>query len=376
MKFLIKVVLLVFFVISLHSCSLLRMIGDQEFEKVSDTLDLTLKNNRLTIPVTLNDSKTSLFFDTGSDAPFLYDVGVLNNKIPEKKSTFGNVSNFGNELEFYYTPLKIETELFKSDNTIFAVIPDFYTVNECSKSEVTGGFYGKYFKDKILNINFEKKKLYILDSLENTSYIEIESKFFNLAQVQIKLNVNGKSEWFHFDTGNTLYPLLLTKNSKIIDGLKYDFATKSDRLSMLTKKANKTFYYKDVTTKFGDKKLNYYAVTNDGTKKYKYNNVGIQFLKNYNWIIDYKNEKVYYESFKNPESNFKEVSINQLNKVAVEEGKLVVIQTLIHTEKPNYKLGDQVISVNETSITSKNICSYLKLLNDSDWNTLSIETRS
>lgn len=107
------------------------MMVSEKFDKESDTLNLTLRNNVLTFPVIINDRETSLLFDTGSEVPFLYDDSVLNNKRPEKISKFGSVTNLGNKLEFYRAPLELETELFNSNNTVFVVFPDFYALNEC-----------------------------------------------------------------------------------------------------------------------------------------------------------------------------------------------------------------------------------------------------
>ena len=351
------------------------MVVNQKFEKVSDTLDLTLKNNKLTFPVIINDSETSLFFDTGSDTPLLYDDSALNNRKPEKISKFGKVKNFGNKLDFYRAPLELETQLFKSKNTVFAVIPDFYAITECSKSEVTGVFYGSYFKDKILNVNFEEDKLFILDSLKNSNYTEIESKFFGLTQVQIRLSVNGKSEWFHFDTGNVLYPIIVNQNSEIIKDAKYDFKVKSNRLS-LVEKQNSTYFYENLKISFGEEQLDSYAVINEATQRYKYNNVGLQFIKNYNWIIDYKNRKVYYKNYNQSRLNPIKVSKGYLNKTVVEDGELVIIQIFDQNKNQIYELGDQIISVNENPITSENICSYSELLDKTDWNTLEIKTKS
>lgn len=361
-------------VFALQSCSLLSMMVDEEYEKVSDTLDLNLKNNRLTFPVKLNDSETSLLFDTGSTVPFLFDDKVLNNKIPEKISKFGKVSNFGNKLDFYRTPLSFENDLFKSDNTVFVVFPDFYALNECLKLEVTGGFYGKYFLGKILNLNFEQQKLFIIDSLQKTTYTEIESKFFDLAQVQIKLNVNGKNEWFHFDTGNIMHPFIVKSKSEIIKGKVEDFSVKSNKLS-LVEKENQTLYYEDLKINFGDEEIISYVTSNSGINDYKYNNVGVQLLKHYNWIIDYKNKKVYYQKYENSELNAIKASKNQLNSSAFEEGKLVITDILLENGEPIYKLGNEIISVDETPITSQNVCFYLELLNKTDWQTLNIETK-
>jgi len=370
----IEYFLFILILVALQSCSLISMTVNEKFDKVSDTLNLTLRNSQLTFPVLINDSETSLLFDTGSDSPFLYDDGVLNNNRPEKISKFGKVNNLGNELKFYRAPLRFDNELFKSNNTVFIIIPNFYAIDECSKREVTGGFYGKYFKDKILNINFEQEKLFVLNSPKNTRYIEIESKFFGLTQIQIKLNVNGRSEWFHFDTGNVLYPIILDQKSEIIRNLKHDFKVKSNRLSLI-EKPNNTYFYQNNEINLGTEKVDSYMVSNDGFEEYEYNNVGIQFIKNYNWIIDYKNEKVYYNSFKDSDLNIIEAPKNNLNKCAVEDGELIIIQTLYQTESQIFKLGDQIVSVNDIPITSKNICSYSKLLNNSDWNTLTIETR-
>lgn len=314
-----KVFLFIITLFVLQSCGLLNMMVDEEFETVSDSLDFDLKNNVLTFPVKLNDIETSLLFDTGSTLPFLYDDKVLNNYIPEKISKFGKVNYFGNKLDFYRTPLSLQTELFKSDNTVFVVIPDFYALNECSKREVTGGFYSKYFLDKILNLNFEQRKLFILDSPKKTTYTEIESKFFGLTQIQINLNINGKNEWFHFDTGNTLYPIILHSKSEIIEGKVEDYIVKSNRLSLIEKE-NQTSYYENFKIKFGDEEVISYVIFNTGIKDNKYNNVGLEFIKRYNWIVDYKNKKVYYENYQTPELIAIKAPKNQLNNGAVEGG--------------------------------------------------------
>lgn len=361
-------------VFALQSCSLLSMMGDEEYEKVSDTLDLKLKNNRLTFPVKLNDIETSLLFDTGSAVPFLFDDKVLNNKIPEKISKFGSVNNFGNKLDFYRTPLSFENDLFKSDNTVFVVISDFNDLDKCLELQVTGGFYGKYFLDKILNLNFEQQKLFILDSLKKITYTEIESKFFDLAQVRIKLTINGKSEWFHFDTGNIMHPIILKSKSEIINDKVEDFIVKSNKFS-LKEKENQTFYYEDFKIDFGDEQISSYVISNSGIKDYKYNNVGIQFIKRYNWILDYKNKKVYYKKYENSEFYVIKAPKNNLYYCTLEEGKLVVTGSLLEDGEPIYKLGNEIVSVDGTPITSQNVCFYLDLLLKTDWNTLNIETK-
>ncbi|GAA0754924.1 hypothetical protein [Psychroflexus lacisalsi] len=370
----IKILSFIFIISALQGCGLVSMMVDEEFEKVDDTLNLNLNKNGLTFPVLINNNETSLVFDTGSTIPFLYDEKVLNNRKPDKISNFGKVNYFGNKLDFYRTPLSFENDLFKSNNTVFVVLPDLYALNDCSKREVTGGFYGKYFLDKILNLNFEHKKLFILDSLKTTTYTEIESKFFDLIQIQIKLNVNGKSEWFHFDTGNVLYPIIVNQNSEVIKDAKYDFNVKSNRLS-LVEKQNSTYYYQNYQINFADEQISSYVISNSGIKENKYNNVGLQFIKNYNWIIDYKNQKVYHKNYNQSRLNPIQVSKGHLNKSAVENGKLVVIQMLDQIENQNYDLGDQILSVNGASITPENICSYQELLNNSDWHILDIETQ-
>lgn len=157
--------------------------------------------------------------------------------------------------------------------------------------------------------------------------------------------------------------MVLNQKSKIIKDSEHDFHVKSNRLS-LTEKLNTTYFYQNFKIKFGNDQVHSYVVSNDGFEKYELNNVGLQLIKNYNWIIDYKNHKVYYENYIEYKLNVIKASKNHLNKCAVKDGELIVIQKLDQTGSLIYELGDQILSVNEIPITSKNICSYSKLLND------------
>lgn len=53
----------------------------------------------------------------------------------------------------------------------------------------------------------------------------------------------------------------------------------------------------------------------------------------------------------------------------------MITEILLEDGKSIYNLGDEIISVDETPITSQNVCFYLELLNKADWNTLNIETK-
>lgn len=104
----------------------------------------------------------------------------------------------------------------------------------------------------------------------------------------------------------------------------------------------------------------------------EYGNLGMKFIRNFNWIIDYKNKKVYYKKNMQNEdiSHYKELSEYRVDEV---DGKLTIT---VKKSDAVHNLKEIIYSVNGELITPQNICEYKKKLNETkDWDNLNVEIK-
>ncbi len=104
----------------------------------------------------------------------------------------------------------------------------------------------------------------------------------------------------------------------------------------------------------------------------KYNLIGMQFIKQFNWIIDYKNKTVFIKPI-----NYKEQKKNYSKTIKVIAFNNYLIIGLKSKNINKYHLGDTIVSVNNNKITKQNICFFENLLNnEKDWNKFDILIKS
>ena len=104
------------------------------------------------------------------------------------------------------------------------------------------------------------------------------------------------------------------------------------------------------------------------------NTLGIEFIKNYNWIFDFKNSSVYYKRIKNQEKEVFEIPKIQIQSISINEKLFIGFKTNFYTGK--YNINDEIISINNQLITSENICEMQNLLNStSNWDEFKIEIK-
>ena len=105
----------------------------------------------------------------------------------------------------------------------------------------------------------------------------------------------------------------------------------------------------------------------------KVQNIGIEFMKGFDWIINFNKNNVYVKRNTNKIENVFNRRVAYFARV--EKGKLCII--LKEKSQTKYNLSDEVVSVNQIKVTSENICELQNLLNKTeDWNTLQLEVIS
>lgn len=204
-----------------------------------------------------------------------------------------NATDPNGKVTTFYTPANIETEMYSFKNQLVTVLTSMK--NECTQTYFTKGIIGSGFLNKSINQNylldFDNLTLHSVSNSEQMkNYSEIKSKFFG-NHFAIYLTVNGMEELFLFDTGNLAYPLIIGTNSQI----KTDNFTEylgSENVVVSGNLETNTKYSNNNVVTVGNLSLNS-AASFLSIKMEKYNNVGLNFIKYFNWNIDYKREKVF-----------------------------------------------------------------------------------
>lgn len=106
------------------------------------------------------------------------------------------------------------------------------------------------------------------------------------------------------------------------------------------------------------------------------NLMGLSFIKNFNWIIDKKAGKMYFKPISGKQLISQIISRKPI-LVASYQNKLKIIFLKKQEAASKYKIGDEIISINNEPITSENLCEMQNLLNTTEnWDKLNIQIKN
>ena len=355
------------------SCKIFKMSGEEKLTRVSDEMQLELVNGQLLTNVLVKDSTYKFIFDTGASTMLVNDTMLIDK--------YNTVDKYKSNSRLIKSRVSIDKTAFTSSNELYAAEKEVVAVLipeklPCFDRSDVGLLSTNYFTknvNKIVNLDFESLKVKIIDESQKQQmlldYKEIKSEFFHFRKlIKIFLKINGTEEAFLLDTGNSAIPFLIGEASKLKlnNGIEYqgtimmgaDHAVSIDR----------NIIYNNANVTIGKETIKSMVFYNQAYKS-KYNNVGLSFIKNFNWILDYKNKKVYYKQIK---ADFiKEVKPFRYRVYNTDDTLSISVKLSSATA---YNLGDQITSVNDVAVTTENICELQSLLNKTeDWNTLKLE---
>jgi ABC-type transport system involved in Fe-S cluster assembly fused permease/ATPase subunit len=103
------------------------------------------------------------------------------------------------------------------------------------------------------------------------------------------------------------------------------------------------------------------------SEKLNHHVLGLEFIKNYNWIIDFKNEKMYAKKFSefDPNDFFEKIGELKKSTIAVAINNQL---TVIYSKSEKFYSGAVIQSVEGEKVTADNICAMQKLLLDNKEN--------
>lgn len=356
----------------LLNCKLIRLTSKENLQIKTTQMKFDL-TDRMNVNVKVDETQSVFMFDTGASNNIVFDTTLIKDFATKERLTFLSPKDPNGKLISFYTPSNIETEMFLFENNLVTVIPFAFGNNKCyDYSNLLKGIIGSSFIKKNVNKYYQLDfdKLVITNSnqinIDNT-FKEVKSIFFN-NHFAIFLKINGFEESFIFDTGNVAFPLTIGVNSKIKPANYIEYEGSEATVVSGQLKAN-TKYSNDNNILISDYNFNSSICFLD-TEMKKHNNLGLEFIKNFNWIIDYENKKVYFK--RNNLKTEKMDIIPQYKYLCLIEKDILIIATKLKSEN-KFQIGQQIVSVNNKIINSENICEMQKYLNSSsNWNDLEI----
>lgn len=370
-----KLVLLSIVLIFVNSCKAIKLVKDENLTSHQGYESFEIDKNKMLMHSRLNDTLKYFMFDTGANGSFLIDSSIIKELDENKMVKFGAVKTPNGKVDRTMVSLKLENNFIKSTNKVFAFLPD--KINNICDQYYSGVLGLDVFdsnddtvvKPKML-MDFENFQIGITDidtnSLIENGYYKIKSKH-SWKGIYIFININGLEYPFKLDTGFSGYFVMpfdkelnfLTEPHTTYVGGAMHTAIGGVSLN------NEDNFYNDLNMQFEKKQVKYPIIVSNSIQV---QNVGLGFIKNYNWYIDFENEEVYVKNLKT-DFDISQISYNKY-VVKIEDNKLIIA---IKTKGSELTVASIVLAVNNVYVNSENICYYKDLLNKTEnWDDLNI----
>lgn len=363
------------------SCTSFKEYRNQEYKLTENSKQsLILNNNQPLLEISVNGQNAYFLFDTGANSSIITDSVFLNKIKSEtnfkKSNSLTNAS--GLTLDSYKIIVeKITSTIFDSKNIILSYykldknLSNTQICDKNSNNKKAGivGLDNFINSDKTISLNFDDNFIEILnEDCDKNNFTEITGIFNKLTKkILIPIILNNKKIIFLFDTGNNSGLLIKEdefKNNEAdfkADMMIGNFNGVSTQKIKVFKKINVSNFPFDIQN-----------LTITSLNPFLTNTMGMKFISKFNWLLDFKNKKIYIQ--KN-ENQFDKIvnEFNNLQAVTINNKLLVGFKsdTIL-----NFKINEEIISVNNTLITAENICDMQNLLNSTtDWEELKIEVK-
>ena len=340
---------------------------------------IDLINNQVLIHTALDGRPQTLKLDMGASSSVIFDTSVIQNYYLKDKSSFGGARGAANvKMKIKRLPLSISDSLFSSPNKVFTVIENGpFSKKDCDTSTYNCGLYGlDFFKKNKLTIllNFEQNEICNLKAdefakLAENGFIEIKSDF-KRQNITLYITINGIEYPFVFDTGfNGALVMPYNENLNFLND-PHISAEGFEAKTVEGITSGFTEYYEEKPVLIGTQQ---YSTLIMMSHSLKVKNIGMSFIKGFNWLIDFKNNKIYFKR-NGTEQHAKLTKAVKYIATIVNDKIIIAVRNINFKE---YKIGDEIVSVNGQIVKNENKCALLKVLNESgDWKDLKIVTKS
>ncbi len=361
---------------TLVSCKLLRLYEEEDIVLKTATTNFRLENNTPLVKVKINGIESNFLFDTGATGSCITDTTIIQNFHKQQFANIGiALGADGKRVKNKKFSAALQSELFDAKNKVMGVIN--LPVLSCQAKKTFSGILGMdiFFENNLgMHLDFSKNQLsnvgndQIKNLLQQGNYHQVESKF-KYKKIFIFLTIEDKKYRFHLDTGYNGSITIPYRNNQQFNNANKREILGASHMTISSVTTGKKISYEKMPLRFGGEKLSTIVNVSSSISA---QNVGTAFMKGFDWIIDYHNQKVYVKRNANliAEKFDRKISFAAQNN----SGRLIV--SAKDVLQNNYNIGDEIVAVQGQKVTAENICEMQTLLNSTEnWNDLGLEVK-
>lgn len=319
----------------------------------------------------VNGISHDLLFDTGAGGTLIenYKFSLTENRKIREKKIYG----FENKTTSSNTFYTVDSLNFGFINSINKSV--YLSKNEnkniCFQSNrdgILGNFFNDIHLDKEIELNYSEGYIKIHENeLDKSEYFPFEIKTSSSGKIYVKLEFDGISDYFLFDTGNFTGIIVNNEIFKNLENKKISFTTISATINGYI--TNHFSIYNSKLKLSNNMSIDQYVALDQQSKR---STLSFKFIKKFNWLIDRKNNKIYCKPINYNKLNSKYILPKNSKSVGIINNKLVVNFSLL--DQNNFECGSEIKSVNGKFVTPDNCCELMELLNKTnDWSTLDLD---
>lgn len=362
-----KEIIIILSLILLSGCSVTKLINAKKDEVVNaENRFVKIEfNNQPILEVNFPSGEIKkMALDLGAGTSILLkNTGLSYIDTLKPELLFGKSISVNNKKEknTYYRVGLLKTNGFSISNAFFPAVSGFQA-NPCK--DISGVWGADVFEGKILVLKPEDSTLAVFDTLPNLngwSLIESEYKY---PYFYTYVKIGNKKVRLLLDTGssssiaisNSYFEKVFQVNSSIFTQV--DKIYGSAFVSSIGAISDTTLIYHYNQATIGDLSIPKLKIlTNDNLKR---NTIGMQVLKRFNIMLDYKSYKLYLQLIPglNEMDKGRNLSEKGLFLKLSKDNRVVVsaIQVNSDAEKAGLKVDDFVLSINKVQVDDLNIC--------------------
>ena len=352
----------------------MRSYNDNE-EVEDDTIRFVINKNtrQMLMKAEVNGVEDTVLYDSGANPTailFYSDEtkpdGMKFYKVPlmgaDKKT----------KVRATYIPVTVKTPMCVGESFGNAILTE--PCRACDKESAINRYNILGFKGMGIGcyqLDFSQNKVYKMNrtEIDSTEYVPVKSKF-EKGVLFVYPIINGVEYECMFDTGNGNGILILDAQrveNRNEDDLFFE-GSYGAAIGGATKKQHFVIAPQTEVEFAGQSETMPVMFLQSNLAS---NNVGMQYIKRFDWIIDHYKEKVYAkphvaDTMELPQRRY---------GISTADGTLKILTRRIDGNE-RFKVGDRIVSVNGEEITEENICHYYDLLTENkDWSGFDIKVK-
>lgn len=352
----------------------MRSYNDNE-EVEDDTIRFVINKNtrQMLMKAEVNGVEDTVLYDSGANPTailFYSDEtkpdGMKFYKVPlmgaDKKT----------KVRATYIPVTVKTPMCVGESFGNAILTE--PCRACDKESAINRYNILGFKGMGIGcyqLDFSQNKVYKMNrtEIDSTEYVPVKSKF-KIGLLFVYPTINGVEYECLFDTGNGSGILIMDAQrveNRNEDDLLYE-GSYGAAIGGATKKQHFVVALQTEVGFAGHKETLPVMFLESNLAS---NNVGLEYIKRFDWIIDHYKERVYAkphvaDTMELPQRRY---------GISTADGTLKILTRRIDGNE-RFKVGDRIVSVNGEEITEENICHYYDLLTENkDWSGFDIKVK-